>query len=120
MYKAANAGREVAFVNPKYTTQIYSGCGTVRQKELEERWHSCECGCELDRDTNAAINILRKHAGAEVFHRFLCVGSLSKPLPPSRHGVLHAFFSLRNACTVVPQTEQIPFMACLPFFMVTS
>lgn len=63
-YKAVNAGREVAFVNPKYTSQICSGCGTLRKKELEERWHSCECGCELDRDTNAAINILRKHAGA--------------------------------------------------------
>ncbi|HVB22979.1 MAG TPA: zinc ribbon domain-containing protein, partial [Ktedonobacteraceae bacterium] len=24
-----------------------------------ERWHSCECGTELDRDHNAAINILR-------------------------------------------------------------
>ncbi len=35
-------------------------------------------------------------------------------------GCVYAFFSLRNACTVVPQTEQVPFMACLPFFMVTS
>jgi len=23
-----------------------------------ERWHSCECGTELDRDHNAALNIL--------------------------------------------------------------
>jgi putative transposase len=57
-YKAANAGREVLFVNPKYTSQICSGCGQVRKKELSQRWHSCECGCELDRDHNAAINIL--------------------------------------------------------------
>src|SRR2546430_11498835 len=34
--------------------------------------------------------------------------------------LLYAFFSLRKLCTVVPQTEQVPFMACLPFFMVTS
>jgi putative transposase len=87
-YKAVNAGREVAFVNPKYTSQICSGCGTLRKKELEERWHSCECGCELDRDTNAAINILRKHAGAGSVPQILPRGSLSKPLP-SRHGVLH-------------------------------
>jgi len=33
---------------------------------------------------------------------------------------VYAFFSLKNACTVVPQTEQVPFMACLPFFIVTS
>src|SRR6266566_495604 len=39
--------------------QVCSNCGTVHKKSLEERWHSCECGCELDRDTNAVINILR-------------------------------------------------------------
>ena len=58
-HKAACAGRAVLFVNPHYTSQVCSSCGTVRKKPLDERWHSCECGCELDRDTNAAINILR-------------------------------------------------------------
>lgn len=43
----------------KYTSQVCSGCGTVKKKELSERWHSCECGCELDRDHNATINVLR-------------------------------------------------------------
>ncbi len=57
--KAAYAGRMVIFVNPRYTSQVCSQCGTVRKKSLNERWHSCECGCELDRDTNAAVNILR-------------------------------------------------------------
>ncbi len=57
-HKAACAGRTVLKVNPRYTSQVCSQCGTVRKKELSERWHSCECGCELDRDTNAAINIL--------------------------------------------------------------
>jgi putative transposase len=57
--KAGYAGRAVLFVNPRYTSQVCSSCGTVRKKSLEERWHSCECGCELDRDTNAANNILR-------------------------------------------------------------
>ncbi len=57
--KAAYAGRTVLLVDPKYTSQVCSHCGTVRKKDLDERWHSCECGCELDRDTNAAINILR-------------------------------------------------------------
>lgn len=58
MHKAACAGRTVLKVNPRYTSQVCSQCGTVRKKDLSERWHSCECGCELDRDTNAAINIL--------------------------------------------------------------
>jgi putative transposase len=57
-YKAANAGRTVLFVNPRSTSQVCSGCGAVKKKELSERWHACECGCSLDRDHNAALNIL--------------------------------------------------------------
>ncbi len=56
--KAASAGRMVVFVDPQKTSQICSGCGVVKKKELSERWHSCECGVELDRDHNAAINVL--------------------------------------------------------------
>src|SRR6266699_6248088 len=67
--KAASAGRTVVFVNPFQTSQVCSGCGTVVKKDLSERWHSCECGCELDRDTNAAINIL--HAA----YQLLSVGT---------------------------------------------
>ncbi|MFL5653246.1 MAG: RNA-guided endonuclease InsQ/TnpB family protein [Ktedonobacteraceae bacterium] len=58
-YKAAWAGRTLVQVDPKHTSQICSGCGAVVKKDLSERWHSCECGCELDRDTNAAKNILK-------------------------------------------------------------
>lgn len=56
--KADWGGRTVLFVNPAYTSQACSGCGVLRKKDLSERWHSCECGTELDRDHNAAINIL--------------------------------------------------------------
>jgi putative transposase len=58
-YKAVNAGKLVLKVKPQYTSQVCSGCGVVVKKELSERWHSCPCGVELDRDVNAAINILR-------------------------------------------------------------
>jgi transposase len=57
-HKAACAGRTALKVNPRYISQVCSQCGTVRKKDLWERWHSCACGAELDRDTNAAINIL--------------------------------------------------------------
>jgi putative transposase len=57
-YKAAWAGRTLIKVSPHYTSQVCSGCGQVRKKNLSERWHSCDCGTELDRDVNAAINIL--------------------------------------------------------------
>lgn len=58
--KAEEAGTvQVIRVDPRYTSQVCSNCGQIRKKTLDERWHSCECGCELDRDHNAAINILR-------------------------------------------------------------
>ena len=56
--KAAWAGRTVVLVNPSNTSQLCPNCGTLRKKTLEERWHSCECGCELDRDTASAKVIL--------------------------------------------------------------
>jgi IS605 OrfB family transposase len=56
--KAAGAGRTLLKVSPHYTSQVCSSCGAVRKKTLEERWHSCECGAEMDRDVNAAVNIL--------------------------------------------------------------
>ena len=56
--KAAWAGRTVIFVDPSKTSQTCPNCGTVRKKTLDERWHSCSCGCELDRDTASAKVIL--------------------------------------------------------------
>ncbi len=56
--KAAWAGRMVVFVNPSKTSQTCPNCGTIRKKTLEERWHSCACRCELDRDTASAKVIL--------------------------------------------------------------
>jgi len=59
-YKAEWADRKFIQVNPAYTSQICSGCGFLVKKPLKERWHLCPmCGLSLDRDTNAAINILR-------------------------------------------------------------
>ena len=59
-YKAEYAGMPVVRVNPKGTTQRCSSCGTIVRKGLGDRWHSCSaCGLEMDRDENAAINILR-------------------------------------------------------------
>ncbi|MGI0085113.1 MAG: RNA-guided endonuclease InsQ/TnpB family protein, partial [Nitrososphaerales archaeon] len=58
-YKAENAGKRVELVNPGGTTQTCSGCGNVVKKSLSERVHRCpNCGLLLDRDCNAALNIL--------------------------------------------------------------
>ena len=62
--KAENAGRKVVSVNPAYTSQDCSNCGYRAKKNLSERWHHCPmCGLPLDRDTNAAINILQTAVG---------------------------------------------------------
>jgi putative transposase len=64
--KAENAGLLVVAVNPKNTSQDCSSCGVKVPKKLHERWHSCQCGCSLDRDHNAAINIKNRAAGHSV------------------------------------------------------
>ncbi len=57
--KAANAGRKVVAVNPAYTSQDCSNCGRREKKTLSQRIHKCgSCSLVLDRDHNAAINIL--------------------------------------------------------------
>ena len=59
-YKAEWAGKRVELVNPSNTSQICSSCGHIVLKSLSERVHQCPfCGLTLDRDHNAAINILR-------------------------------------------------------------
>ncbi|MDE2862493.1 MAG: transposase, partial [Chloroflexota bacterium] len=63
VYKAASAGRKLAFVDPRDTSQLCSDCGARAKKSLKERMHSCGCGLVLDRDHNAAINILKKALG---------------------------------------------------------
>jgi putative transposase len=59
-HKAERAGVVMVAVPPAYTTQECSQCGVVVPKLLSERWHSCPCGCELDRDVNAARVILAR------------------------------------------------------------
>ena len=53
-------GRIVVGVPPQYTSQNCSNCGQIVKKSLSVRTHVCQCGCHLDRDCNAAINILDK------------------------------------------------------------
>ena len=58
-YKAAEAGRACLLVNPRGTTQECSGCGQVVPKDLLVRMHDCpHCGLKMDRDLNAALNVL--------------------------------------------------------------
>jgi putative transposase len=67
-FKAACAGKRVVAVPAHYTSQECSGCGGCVVKSLSMRTHVCpSCGLVLDRDENAALNILhlgRQRGGA--------------------------------------------------------
>jgi putative transposase len=59
-YKAEDAGIQVVKVPPAGTSQTCSDCGTLVPKLLSDRVHRCpNCGLIVDRDVNAARNILR-------------------------------------------------------------
>ncbi|AET64505.1 RNA-guided endonuclease InsQ/TnpB family protein [Methanothrix harundinacea] len=59
-YKAESAGSIVVLVDPRNTSQLCSRCGLKVTKSLSDRVHECpQCGLIMDRDENAAINILR-------------------------------------------------------------
>ena len=51
-------GKSTIAVPPQFTSQECSSCGAIVKKSLSTRTHVCRCGCRLDRDHNAAINIL--------------------------------------------------------------
>jgi len=59
-YKAESAGRKLVKVNPAYTTQDCHRCGHRQKLTLADRIYKCPCcGLHIDRDLNAAKNILR-------------------------------------------------------------
>jgi putative transposase len=92
-YKAARAGARLIEVDPRNTSQDCSGCGVKVPKELGERNHECpHCGLTIDRDLNAARNILyRAGVGPGLRNVAGCGmragGNLSEPTA-SRQGTL--------------------------------
>ena len=59
-YFATKFGRLAVAVPPQYTSQECSQCKRIVKKSLSTRTHVCLCGLILQRDWNAAINILLK------------------------------------------------------------
>lgn len=58
---AVKRGLHVVKVSPHGTSQDCSSCGTKVPKTLSVRTHQCpNCGLSMDRDENAAINILNR------------------------------------------------------------
>jgi putative transposase len=79
-------GRITIAVPPAYTSQECSSCGVVVKKSLSTRTHVCQCGCQLDRDHNAGINILNSglsragHVLTSVFYTGNDSGDLASTL----------------------------------------
>jgi len=108
-YKAEGAGTQVIAVKSPQITQACSGCGSVVPKGWSVRVHVCpDCGLVLDRDVNAAcqilslaVNNLLERSGQAV----TCPvgGALpEKPLPSGsgeRHGPI--LYPPRCSCALV-------------------
>jgi putative transposase len=56
-YKAMLNERLVIFVDPRNTTKTCSACGNIKNMKLSDRKYICNCGLNIDRDLNSAINI---------------------------------------------------------------
>lgn len=72
-YKSAKYGTLLLKVNRWFpSSKMCSGCGHMKEKlSLSEREYICEeCGLVIDRDTNAAINILAEALFNELNNRF--------------------------------------------------
>jgi len=74
--KANEYGTEIVEIDRFFpSSKLCSTCGQVKEKlTLSERTYNCECGSEIDRDVNAAINI-----------RNFAVSKISGELPDYRH-----------------------------------
>jgi len=57
-YKAEKLGRQIVFVDPRYTSQKCSCCKSTNKKSRKKAKYYCvDCHFQLHADWNAAINI---------------------------------------------------------------
>lgn len=83
--KAESAGVEVVEVDPRGTSQECSSCHQDVRKDLKVRQHVCpHCGLSLDRDHNAALNILARARLARIAPAELNGKGSSARVPRSR------------------------------------
>ena len=74
IYKAERAGKYCIKVNPRNTSKTCSYCGNIIDEQtLDDReYHCSKCGLIMDRDDNAAVNVL--NAGfKKIFNTFIII-----------------------------------------------
>ena len=63
-YKNKLKGNQVIKVNEAWTSKTCCKCGSINHDlELKDRQYICECGNDLNRDINGAINIYKQFMG---------------------------------------------------------
>jgi putative transposase len=77
---ATKFGKTAIAVSPQYTSQECSQCKEIVKKSLSTRTHICSCGLILQRDWNAAINILLKAKSRDGQSRSNAVGVATSTL----------------------------------------
>ena len=89
--KAESAGVKMVEVDPRGTSQECSSCGTEVKKNLSIRTHKCSCGLEMDRDVNAAINILHRGISIAGGNVTRMVGRMrnKREIAPARPGTVY-------------------------------
>ena len=65
-YKCDLYGKELVFLDERYTSKDCSGCGNRQDMPLWERTYCCTvCGLVMDRDENSAHNILNRYLAGQ-------------------------------------------------------
>ena len=59
-YKATLAGKKVIRINERGTSKTCCVCGKKKDMPLYERRYVCDCGNDIDRDRNSAVNIMQR------------------------------------------------------------
>jgi putative transposase len=59
-YKAEKVGKRVIRIDESYTSRACCICGKLHNMPLSTRIMNCNCGNQLDRDINSAINIMKR------------------------------------------------------------
>src|SRR5712692_7775635 len=61
VYKCLLSGKELVFLDERYTSRTCSACGNRQDMPLWKRTYRCTCGLVMDRDENSAVNILKRY-----------------------------------------------------------
>ncbi|MHA1916916.1 MAG: zinc ribbon domain-containing protein [Candidatus Ranarchaeia archaeon] len=81
-YKAKLVGIEVVKISEEFTSQTCSNCGVVCKSNRKHRglYICSKCGCVLNADVNASMNILRKVVPESGHVRIGDRGFVTKPV----------------------------------------